>query len=129
SFGRSRALPGDHSSGNTYILAITNSTEFDGCAHAHGLHLCPMIGHRMRTHRHSCAPEVGYESLFMVHGTERRLGIGFWEFLQQRAGMTHSAFNLPKSIAAMKKAISHFRFPISTFRIRTFSLRNANRIQ
>src|SRR5204862_3980905 len=118
----SRALSGDDSSGNAYILAITNSTELDGCAHAHGLHLCPMIGHRVRTDGHPCAAEVGYEPFFMVHRTERGLGIRFREFFQQRARMTHRAFNLPEGIAAMK-TISNFRFPISNFSIRPLSLR------
>src|SRR5437879_9247870 len=88
-----------------------------------------MIGHGVRADGHSCAAEVGYKPFFMVHSTERGLGIRFRELLQQRTSIAHRAFNLPESIAAMKKEISHFPFPISNFRIRTLSLSNANRIQ
>src|SRR5437879_13026808 len=83
SLGGSRTLAGDDASSDAEALAAGNVAKFAGAADAHGIEPFASVGHRMRSHSHSCAVEVGDQTFFMVHGLERRRRIGFGERFQQ----------------------------------------------
>jgi hypothetical protein len=67
----------------------------------------------MRADGESGAVEVGNQTLFLVHGLEWRRGVGLWLVFEQRAGAADGTFDLPESVAAMKR-----KFRVSSFRFR-----------
>src|SRR6267143_3198980 len=70
--------------------------------------------------------KIGDQSLFAGHGLERRRGIGFRKFFQQRSGPAHGFLDLPEGIAAVEeyrvasiecRVLRNFQFPIVGCRI------------
>jgi hypothetical protein len=60
----------------------------------------------MRADGQSGAVEVGYQAFFLGHRCERRWHVGFGLLFEQRAGGADGTFDLPESVAAMKKVFT-----------------------
>ncbi len=72
----------------------------------------------MRAHGHAGATEIGHQSLFRIHRTQRRFGIRLGKFVEQWSGVTDGAFDLPEGVAAMEE--------IADFQIVDFQLVGAS---
>ena len=57
----------------------------------------------MRADGESGAVEVGDQALFVIHGLERRGGIGFRLLFEQRTGGADGALDLPEGVAAVNR--------------------------
>jgi hypothetical protein len=67
----------------------------------------------MRADCEASAVEVGDQTLFVVHGLKRRVGVGLELVFEKRAGSANGALDLPEGVAAVE-----VEFRVSRFRLR-----------
>src|SRR3984885_145622 len=80
-FSGSGALARDDAAANAKILSVRHVSEIASLANAARRHFGTMVSHGMRPNRQTSSAKISDQTLFVIHGTQRRLGIGLGQLV------------------------------------------------
>jgi hypothetical protein len=96
--GCTGTLSSDHRSCDTGIRSVRHPAQACGRQHTSGIHLCPVICHRVRAKRDPRTVKISNQPLFSCHGPQRSGCLHFMlipDMLEERAGRLSCPLRFP----------------------------------